>query len=448
MSFFEIDLVNRGILNAVLSEGAHMIAFALTGLIIGIVIGYFFGSLLVKQKAMKMVNESQTELVEKIEEFNALQKQWEEEKNEMVQAYEADLQKIKISAGDVSKKLEAAMNEARTYRRWAERQFRAVFDEFQEGWLSAKLPDTFQELKGGAKAEVLNQLRPVVEKLQGWMEQLDVGTPEVHFRLGLWHTLESHFREASDFFHYAAKKGMGMSAWLALGDCLWEMEKQDKARQAYEHCLRSDSMPDHVFYRYASVMVENRKYDEGMAALEHILKNKKNNLEVYALASYAYGKLQQDEKALEICKKGLRQYRNSSELRAKMIIPLSRLGNWEEAEKVYEEILEKEEDFAEAPFSMGVAHMHHGDDTKAIQFLKKALQIKEKYPEAYFCLGVIHNRKQKYKKALEYFTKAVELKPNYAEAFYNMKESYEGLKDFNKAIAVLKKATRLNPDYR
>jgi tetratricopeptide (TPR) repeat protein len=334
-------------------------------------------------------------------------------------------------------------------RRWAEQQFRATLDDFRALWQASGLPLTFHEMPKEKLGEpTRTQLAGLANRLTAWVDRYGFGNSELAQQLGLWAAAQRDLKGAVELFQEAAHKGMGIAAWLAMGDCLWELDRQDRARVAYANCLDFEATPPHVFERYAKVAIERRDYREGVAALEKLLARPDNPVEVFAQLSYAYGKLKLDDKAVQIAEKGLKKHPKSGELHAKVIIPLWRLGKKDKAEKHYKEALELDPKGAEAPFSLGVANLHAGDLKTATQLLREALELNKRYPEAYYCLGVIHNRQQQWKRALQYFQKAVELKPDYAEAYYNMKDAHEGLKDFDAAVAALKKATTLNPDYR
>ncbi|HPR63616.1 MAG TPA: tetratricopeptide repeat protein [Thermoanaerobaculia bacterium] len=421
---------------------------AIVGLVIGAIIGMVIGIKMGNRSGRQASEILETQLSDKERSLAEENTAREEERASMIKEHAHEIESYKASEEELKKKLHQAQKETQQLKRWADRQCRQLFDEFRTLWVSKKLPESYEEMVAYGGKKNHDSLRNQAEKLQIWMEQLSVSTPESLYLLGLWHTMEGHEREANAMFSEAAKKGLGLQAWLSLGDSYWDIQKQEKARDAYLHCMKSDDLPDRVFIRVASIAITHREYDEALLALERILSRKKNPLEVFTLAGHAYGMLHQDEKAIEVCEAGLKLYPDSPELLTKMIIPLTRLGRWEDAEASFQRALDLDASFAEAPLSMGVAHMHHGEDKKAVTFLKQALSLEERYPEALFCLGIIQNRQQKYKKALEYFQKAVEYKPDYAEAYYNMKESYEGLKDFDKAIAVLKKATTLNPAYK
>lgn len=334
-------------------------------------------------------------------------------------------------------------------RRWAEAQFRATLEDFRALWQASGLPLTFHDLPKQRLGEpTRTQLASLAGRLAAWVERYGFGNSELAQQLGLWAAAQGDLKGAAELFQEAAHKGMGIAAWLALGDCLWELDRPERARAAYANCLEFDATPPHVLERFAKVALERRDYREAVAVLERMAARPDNPPTVYAQLSYGYGKLKQDEKAVQIAEKGLKKHPKSAELHAKAIIPLARLGKKEKAEKHYKDALELDPKCAEAPFSLGVAQLHAGDLKAAAQFLRDALELDKRYPEAYYCLGVVHNRQQQWKRALQYFQKAVELKPDYAEVYYNMKDAHEGLKDFDAAVAALNRATTLNPDYR
>jgi|CXWL01.1.fsa_nt_gi tetratricopeptide (TPR) repeat protein len=408
-------------------------------------VAYLVGSKLAAARGNAMLAELRAELegrsAELARERDEHAQELTRKAEEMAQVRAALEEKVARVSG-----LETAVAED---RRWAEGQFRAVLDDFRNLWLANSLPLLFHELPADGIGEpARTQLGGYANRLHAWIERFGFGGSDLVYQLGLWAALKGELKEASDLFQDAALKGYGVTAWLSLGDCLWQLDRTERARVAYKNCLDFEATPPHVFRRFAKAAIDRRDFRDGISALERILERADNPVEVYAMASVAYTRLKQDEKAVHVAERGLKKHPRTAELMAKMIVPLHRLGKKDKAEKVYKEALELDPKCAEAAFSLGLAQLNAGDFKGATQLLRDAVELNKKYAEAYYGLGVVHNRQQQWKRALQYLNKAVELKPDYAEAYYDMKDAYEGLKDFDQAVAVLRKATALNPDFR
>ncbi len=334
------------------------------------------------------------------------------------------------------------------YKRWAESRFWQLSERLELTWRKAKLTDRVHDLPDEVAKKYDGQLQELTAELGEWLDTLELGTGEVCHRIGLWEAMRGDAARASQWFRKAVQKGLGFEAWLALGDCLWQQGRREKAREAYAECARAEGMPEHVYQRIAEVAVDQHRYKEASSALERLLERPKPPVEVFTLASLVCGKLGDDARSVEVCQQGLELHGGSPELLASQIIPLARMGRLEEAEAIYDSVRELAPDLSEAQFAMGVALMNAGDAERAVSLLEHALQLDPDRAEVYFCLGVVHNQRGEFREALEDFQKAVDLKPGYAEAYYNMKDSFEGLRDFDSAMEMLQKATRLNPEYR
>lgn len=362
---------------------------------------------------------------------------------------QAELARRQAENEELARRLVATEDEARRTRRWAETQFRGLLAEMQQAWSQAGLPDRLDEERPEVPAELQPRLDALAGRLQRWMDELSLASPELCYQLGLWHALAGRLKEGSELFQEAVQRGMGVEAWLALGDCLWELDRSERARSAYRNTLGMRNTPLRAALRTAQVEVQKYQFKECVATLERVMGNGSVlPAEAYALASYAHGKLGQDREAVAACETGLKRHRGNAELHAKMIIPLYRMGEVDRAETAYLKALELDEQCAEAHFAMGVAQMQQGDEKAAARYFRQALELQKSYPQAHCCIGLIHNRAGQYKKALQHLKKAVDMEPGYAAAWYAMKDAYEGLKDFDQAVAALRRATTLNPDYR
>ena len=348
--------------------------------------------------------------------------------------------------------LEALTGELRSdlarYKRWAEGRFWQLAERLDTTWTRAKLPLRVHELPSEVAKKYHGPLDEMTAELADWLATLELGSGEVCHRIGLWKAMGGDRVAASQWFRKAVQKGLGFEAWLALGDCLWDQGRRDKAREAYVECARGPGMPDHVFLRSAQAAIDHHRYREALASLETLLDRPKPPVEVFTLASLACGKLHDDQRAVELCEHGLSVFSDNPHLLASQIIPLARLGELERAVAIHDRVRELAPEVAEAPFALGVVRLNAGDTDAALQLFDEALVLDPERAEVYFCLGVIHNQRGEFREALEDLQRAVQLKPEYAEAYYNMKDSFEGLRDFDSAMEMLQKATRLNPEYR
>lgn len=422
--------------------------------VVGAVVGLVLGALLFRRGAPDRSSESLP--VSEAEAEDAIESSSAEEVDEERRALENELEesrelvaRLEARVAELEGTVRARDEDAARSRRWLEARFRRMAQDFQTEWQEARLPNRVHDLRARTKAPAKSRvarMETLARQLIEWSDELELGSAEAAHQLGLWHVLEERTREAADAFQEAASRGMGIEAWLALGDCHWELDRQDKAADSYSHCLKNDAMPSHASWRYAEVVFAKGRIKEALAALEPSIDREDLPVDVRVLASRAAHGLGQVERAVEICERGLQVAPGDVDLLAEMIVPLDLCGRRKDAEKVAAEAAEAGPEAPGVPYALGRVHLAHDELDAAEKSFQKALQLDGRHPEALYSLGLVHNRRRRFKPALTAFRKAVDVRPDYAEAWYAMKDSYEGLKKFDEAIAALERATQLNPD--
>jgi tetratricopeptide (TPR) repeat protein len=347
----------------------------------------------------------------------------------------------------LERELKRAEAEQEALRKWAERQLRLAFDELKEVWAALKLPVEYEECREPLPDKKRERLAALVERLEAWMQHLRFDIGESHLYFGLWHRLLGSPKEACKHLEIAAGKAVGDHVWRMLGDCCMELNRPEKAEEAYAHCIRDPKVPPYVLLNFAKSSLKRRNYADAVETLERLIASHPKELEHYTLAAYAMGMARQYDKAVTLSQKAQEIFPDRPEVFAKMIIPLARIGRMNDARLAFERALKLDEKFAEAYFAFGVAHLDK-DEARAKEYLEKAIALDEAYAEAHFCMGTLYNQQENYKAALKHLKTAVKLNPEYGEAWYAMKTAYEGLRDFDKAIAALKKATAILPNYK
>jgi tetratricopeptide (TPR) repeat protein len=359
-------------------------------------------------------------------------------------------QKLQLAQGEAEKfrnALEKARSERDTIRKWGERQVRLGFEELKELWTKHKLPMEYLDCKEPPSEKKKEHLGSLIERLEIWMQQLEIDIRESHIYFGLWQRLLGNPREACRRLEVAAAKAIGDHVWRMLGDCYMELNRPEKAEEAYSHCINDPKVPLYVLVNYAKSCIRKRDFSAAADTLERCILRDSKEKEYYTLAAYALGMAKMYDKAVTLSQRAQEIFPDEPEVFAKMIIPLARIDRISEARLAFEKALKLDEKFAEAWFAWGVAHLDR-DDNKAREYLEKAIALRDAYPEAHYCLGVLFNKAEEYKAALKHLKLAVKYNPDYAEAYYAMKETYEGMRDFDKAVQMLKKATALRPNYK
>ena len=398
------------------------------------------------------------ELEASIEDLNRRLKQ----KDQAAQAKEVEWQarlaqlqtesdkKIQALQGEVDvlrRAMEKSRAERDSMRKWAERQVRLSFDELKELWTKNKLPMEYLDCAEPPSDKKKEQMGSLVERLETWMQQLEIDIRDSHLYFGLWQRLLGNPREACKHLEVAAVKAIGDHVWRMLGDCYMELKRPEKAEEAYSHCIADPKVPLYVLVNYARSCIKKRDFAGAADTLERCILRDSKQKEYYTLAAYALGMGKMYDKAVTLSQRAQEIFPDEPEVFAKMIIPLARIDRMSEARLAFERATKLDEKFAEAWFAFGVAHLAK-DDNKAREYLEKAIALREAYPEAHYCMGAIFNRAEEYKAALKHLKLAVKYNPDYAEAYYAMKETYEGMRDFDKAVQMLKKATALRPNYK
>ena len=403
-----------------------------------------------KKKIQELEAEIQSlnaRLKEKDDLLAARQKEGEEREAAQRSELEAQIEGRDQRIGRLEKELKRAVADKEALRKWAERQLRLAFDELKELWAAQKLPLDYEECKEPLPEKKRERFISLVERLETWMQQLELDFGESHLYFGLWHRLLGNPREACKHLEIAASKAVGDHAWRMLGDCSMELNRPDKAEDAYAHCIRDPKVPPYVLLNFAKSSLKRRNYTDTIETLERLIAAHPKELEYYTLAAYAMGMARQYDKAVTLSQKAQEIFPDRPEVFAKMIIPLARVGRMNDARLAFERALKLDEKFAEAYFAFGVAHLDK-DEVRAKEYLEKAIALQEGYAEAHFCMGTLYNGQENYKAALKHLKLAVKLNPDYGEAWYAMKSAYEGLRDFDKAIGALNKATSILPNYK
>jgi tetratricopeptide (TPR) repeat protein len=377
----------------------------------------------------------------------ARQKEWEEREGALRLDLEAQTGERDQRIARLEKDLKRTTADKDALRKWAERQLRLAFDELKELWASHKLPLDYEECKEPLPDKKRERFAALVERLETWMQQLNLDFGESHLYFGLWHRLLGNPKAACKHLEVAAGKAVGDHAWRMLGDCCMELNRPDRAEDAYAHCIRDPKVPPYVLLNFAKSSLKRRNYSDAIETLERLISLNPRELEYYTLATYAMGMARQYDKAVTLSQKAQEIFPDRPEVFAKMIIPLARVGRMNDARLAFERALKLDEKFVEAYFAFGVAHLDK-DEARAKEYLEKAIALNEGYAEAHFCMGTLYNQQENFKGALKHLKLAVKLNPDYGEAWYAMKSAYEGLRDFDKAIGALKKATAILPNYK
>jgi tetratricopeptide (TPR) repeat protein len=357
-----------------------------------------------------------------------------------VQAQTSESERLKLA-------LEKARSERDSIRKWAERQVRLGFDELKELWVQQKLPMEYVECKEPLSEKKKERFGSLIERLETWMQQLEIDIRESHFYFGLWARLMGNPREASKHLEVAAAKAIGDQVWRMLGDCYMELNRPEKAEEAYSHCINDPKVPLYVLLNYARSCIRRRDFIGAADTLDRCIQRDSKQKEFFTLAAYSLGMAKMYDKAVTLSQRAQEIFPDEPEVFSKMIIPLARIDRMSEARLAFEKAVKLDEKFAEAWFAWGVAHLDR-DENKAQEYLEKALALKEDYPDAHFCLGTLFNKQENYKAALKHLKLAVKYDPDYAEAYYAMKDTYEGMRDFDKAVQMLKRATALLPNFK
>jgi len=399
------------------------------------------------QEREEEIQSLQGKLKEKDDLLAARQKEWEERDAALRVEMQTQTGDRDQRIARLERDLKRTVADKEALRKWAERQLRLAFDELKELWASQKLPLEYAECKEPLPEKRRERFTSLVERLETWMQQLELDFGESHLYFGLWHRLLGNPREACRHLEIAAGKAVGVHAWRMLGDCCMELNRPDKAEDAYAHCIRDPKVPPYVLLNFAKSSLKRRNYADAIETLERLIGVNPKEIEYYTLAAYCMGMARQYDRAVTLSQKAQEIFPDRPEVFAKMIIPLARVGRMNDARLAFERALKLDEKFAEAYFAFGVAHLDK-DEARAKEYLEKAIAIDEGYAEAHFCMGTLYNQQENYKAALKHLKLAVKLNPEYGEAWYAMKASYEGLRDFDKAIGALKKATSILPNYK
>ena len=160
----------------------------------------------------------------------------------------------------------------------------------------------------------------------------------------------------------------------------------NKAKEIYEHILKSDPNNYTVLQNYASLLSQLREFKLAKITFEKCLKiNPKDSLLVYN-----YGKFFHDQNNFD---RAINCYEKSFKLNSKNDMSLYNIGN---------------------------IFLLKNNFQKAITYFKKVLEINSSHYLAYNNIGIAHKRLGNFGESVKFYRKAIEKKTNYVDAHLNL----------------------------
>lgn len=209
-------------------------------------------------------------------------------------------------------------------------------------------------------------------------------------------------------------------SWTELGNAWAELERWDKAGEAWSRAMGLDPGQLVASYNLARALAEAGKYDESIAKSDEFLAFDPENAAVMAVKAYALHKAGRDEEALAVYQKVERL--NGGDLASvyNLALLMEALGRIDDAMQRYEQILLIQADHVGASYRKGLILSSQGESDSALPLLLRYVEANPKSKEARSALALAQERAGRYQEALGSYRTMLENDDKDADAWFAM----------------------------
>lgn len=230
-------------------------------------------------------------------------------------------------------------------------------------------------------------------------------------------------------------------AWTELGNAWAELERWDKAGQAWSKAMSLDPGQLVASYNLARALAEAGKYDESIAKSDEFLAIDPDNAAVLSIKAYALHKAGRDDDAITTYQKVVRL--NGGDLPSvyNLALLLEAVGRVDEAMIRYDQILLIEADHAGASYRKGLILASRGETEAALPLLLRYVEANPKSSVARTALGLAQERFGSFNDAIESYKEVLTYDEKNADASFALARVYlTKIEDGTSGLDALKRA--------
>jgi len=272
------------------------------------------------------------------------------------------------------------------------------------------------------------------------------GNAGILVRLAQYHVNLSKDREALRILREIEHAGQPDSdLYIAKGNLYSQLEKPDKAIEAFKKAVDGAEFPDEVLSGIAFEYENMGSYD---LAIEFLLKaldfNPDNEAALYEFA-FCCEVSQQTNRCIEFLGTFLDRHPYSAAGWFNLGVAYSNIDLFEKAIEAYDYVLAIDETYSSAYFNKANCYANIENHEKAIETYTETFYYEDAEPVTHYYIAECYEKLRKFESAIEYYHKAVSLDPEFADAWLGLGVCHDELGKQQSALPFIQKAIRITP---
>jgi tetratricopeptide (TPR) repeat protein len=233
------------------------------------------------------------------------------------------------------------------------------------------------------------------------------------------------------------------AAWTEIGNAWAELEKWDKAGDAWSRAMALDPGQAVAGYNLSRSLAEAGKYDESIAMSDTYLATDPDNAAVLAVKAYALHKAGRSDAAIVVYERVAVLNGGDSASLFNLAVLYESSGRREDALARYGDILTLKPDDALASYRKGLILAASGDAEAALPFIQRYADANPASLEAILSLALVREAAGRFADAMDSYAAIVAKDGNDADAWFALArlrltvagDETGGLEALDKAIA-------------